>query len=311
MIKKTLGMMTVVAMSGSAFADVNVSGYADAGYNWSNRAAGNESNFAFNEGGIWFTGNSGATAFVLDVGVRNMAANVEQGYVSHKFDNGFSWSLGLMDAIVGVESSDSVNNPFVNTGILYDLTNSYETGLLLGYDLSDALKAEVLVANGDNSKAMAGAEFDYPALGFRLTSKMDGLSAHVAGRFASDGDENGYAIDIGATTAFGAFHVGAELLLLKAAVANSESGIGFGLHLGTEVAEATKLNVGFEWENGSGSEVSHMELRAGPTWALSEALALKADYTYSMYSGDAAKLAAKSKTDDAMHGIAVAGVYKF
>jgi hypothetical protein len=103
--------------------------------------------------------------------------------------------------------------------------------------------------------------------------------------------------------------IGAELVLVKAAVKDGESGMGFGLHGGTEIMEGTKFNVGFEWENGKSSgldtKISTMELRAGPTWALSEALNLKADYTFKKQSGDGAPNA------KAMQTILVAGVYKF
>jgi len=309
-MKKTLGILSALAVSGAAYADVNVSGYVDAGYDWSNKAAGNDSAFMYHEGGVWFTGNTGSTSFVLDVELRGTAdAAVGQGYVSQKYDNGFSWSLGKFDGILGHESNDSVNNAFVHTGLLKGLANgtpNTHTGLLLGYDLSDALKLEFIVANGTDSKAGADQKFDYPGLGFKISSKMDGLNAYVGGHFASDNGENGYVIDIGASTAVGAIDLGAELLLMKAAVADGESGLGFGIHGGTEVAEGTKLNVGFEWENGKSTgvdtEVTTMELRAGPSWMLSEALTLKSDYTFEKSSADGAK---------AHHEVAVAGVYKF
>jgi|GEM_PF-1289331 len=309
-MKKTLGILSALALTGVAHADVNVSGYVDAGYDWSNKAAGNASAFNFNEGGVWFSGNSGSTSFLLDIDAA--AGNMEQAYVSNKLDNGFSWSLGVFDGILGSESNDSVNNKFNSTGLLFDFVPSSHTGLLLGYDLSDALSLQVVVANGINAKGSVPAanhQFDYPELGFKITSKMDGLTAYVGGDFASQGDENGYVIDIGASTAVGSIDVGAELVLIKAALADAESGLGFGIHGGTEIAEGTKFNVGFEWENGKSSgvdtKISTMELRAGPTWALSEALNLKADYTFSKESGDGAPNA------KAHQEIAVAGVYKF
>lgn len=310
-MKKTLGILSALALTGVAHAEVNVSGYVDAGYGWTSKSAGNKSAFNYNEGGVWFTGNTGSTSFLLDVGVDAGSTAVEQAYVTNKYDNGFSWSLGGFDGILGHESNDSVNNAFNHKGLLYNFVPSSHTGLLLGYDLSDALKLQFIVANGANAKGAGGKEFDYPELGFKLSSKMDGLTAYVGGDFESQGDENGYVIDIGASTSVGAMEVGAELVLIKAAAKDAESGMGFGVHGGTEVAEGTKLNVGFEWENGkstggkkvTGSEpTNNMELRAGPTWALSEAMNLKADYTYSKNSADGAK---------AKHGIAVAGVYKF
>jgi len=316
-MKKTLGILSALALTGVAHAEVNVSGYVDAGYGWSNKAAGNKSAFNYNEGGIWFTGNTGSTSFMLDVGVDGVdnsttiagVAVVEQAYVTQKYDNGFSWSLGQFDGIIGHESNDSVNNAFNHQGLLYAFTPSTHTGLLLGYDLSDALKLQFIVANGVNSKGAGGKEFDYPELGFKLSSKMDGLTAHVGGDFESQGEENGYVIDIGASTSVGAMEIGAELVLVKAAVKDGESGMGFGLHGGTEIMEGTKFNVGFEWENGKSSgldtKISTMELRAGPTWALSEALNLKADYTFKKQSGDGAPNA------KAMQTVLVAGVYKF
>ncbi|MEO5668534.1 MAG: outer membrane beta-barrel protein [Bdellovibrionota bacterium] len=310
-MKKTLGILSALALTGVAHADVNVSGYVDAGYDWTNNAAGNVSAFSYNEGGVWFSGNTGATSFLLDVGVRGPTgtAVVEQGYVSQKHDNGFSWSLGKFDGLLGHESNDSVNNAFVHTGLLYNFTPTNHTGLLLGYDLSDALKLQLVVANGINTKGAGGREFDYPTLGFKVSSKMDGLNAYVGGNFQSQGDENGYQIDIGADSTVGSIDVGAELLLLKAAVKDAESGLGFGIHGSSQIAEATKLNVGFEWENGKSSgvdtKVSTMELRVGPSFALSEALNLKADYTFAKASGDNATGA------KAMQGVAVAGVYKF
>ena len=322
-MKKTLGILSALALTGVAHAEVNVSGYVDAGYGWSNKAAGNASAFNYNEGGVWFTGNTGSTSFLLDVGVDGVdnsttisgVAVVEQAYVSNKYDNGFSWSFGAFDGILGHESNDSVNNAFNHTGLLFDFVPSTHAGVLLGYDLSDALKLQFIVANGDNTKATAANKFDYPELGFKLSSKMDGLTAYVGGDFQSEGDENGYVIDIGAMTSVGAMEVGAELVLVKAAVKDGESGMGFGIHGGTEIMEGTKFNVGFEWENGKSTgadtKVTAMELRAGPTWALSEALNLKADYTFTKNSGEDADLLAASKSSDAQHGIRVAGVYKF
>lgn len=307
-MKKTLGILSALALTGVAHAEVNVSGYVDAGYAWSNKAAGNASAFKFNEGGVWFSGNSGSTSFMLDVDAA--AGDLEQAYVSNKLDNGFSWSLGVFDGILGSESNDSVNNKFNHQGLLFDFVPSQHTGLLLGYDLSDALSLQVIVANGVNTKGAAGNQFDYPELGFKITSKLDGLTAYVGGDFASQGDENGYVIDIGASTEVGAIEVGAELVLIKAAVAEAESGMGFGIHGGTEIAEGTKFNLGFEWENGKASgvdtKISKMELRAGPTWALSEALNLKADYTFVKLSGD--NVADGTK---AQQSVLIAGVYKF
>jgi len=295
-MKKTLGILSVLAIGGVAHAEVNVNGYVDVGYDWA-KDGGEANNFIYREGGIWLSGNSGSTSFLLDLGVdgENNATGmsgvglVEQAYVAHKMDNGFSWTLGQFDAIIGMESNDSVNNKFVGTGVLYDLLPSSHTGLLFGYDLSDALALNLIVADG------AGTTTD---IGFKLGTKMDGLNAYVGGLFVSAGGETGYTLDVGATTGLGGLDVGAELVLVKPAAANAESGLGFGVEAGSEIATATKLNAGFEWTNENAGD--HMEFRIGPNHAASEALSLKADYTFS-----------KTGEADAGHGIALAGVYKF
>lgn len=295
-MKKTLGIMSVLALAGVAHAEVNVAGYVDAGYDWQ-KDGGTANAFLYREGGVWLSGNSGATSFLLDLGVRGTAATatMEQGYVSHKFDNGFSWSLGKFDSIIGMESNDSVNNKFVHTGVLSDLigdyAGAYHTGLLFGYDLSDALALNLVVANGTGDASTTD-------IGFKVGTKMDGLNAYVAGLFTNAAGETGYTVDFGATTAVSGLDLGAELVLVKPAAANAESGLGFGVEAGTEVAAATKLNAGFEWTNENAGD--HMEFRVGPNHALSEALNLKLDYTFG-----------KTGEADAEHGIALAGVYKF
>ena len=324
-MKKTLGILSALAMSGTAFADVNVSGYVDAGYGWSNKAAGDANAFSFNEGGVWFTGNSGGSGFVLDVGVGNGysldvdsdgenegfgSVEVQQAYITHKYDNGFSWGLGMWDSQLGSESNDSVNRHFLKTGLLDDLLPATETGALFGYDLSDTLALHLWVVNGSDTK-----DINYPALGFKLSSKMDGMNARVGAQFVngvvedasgkfSSNSETGYMIDVGADTKMGDIHVAAQLVLVKAAVKDGESGLGFGVEGGTAIGEGATFDLGVEWENGKSdgtdTKTTTLELRAGPRFALSEALTVKADYTMK-----------KAKDVDATHAIDLAGIYKF
>lgn len=302
-MKKTFGFLSAIALSGTAYADVNVSGYVDAGYGWSNDVAGGTNAFAFNEGGVWFTGESGSSSFVLDIGASATAVAVQQAYVSNKYDSGFSWGLGLWDTQLGSESNDSVNNHFINTGLLSSVLPVTETGLLLGYDLSDMLGLQFWAVNAGTTNDLDNAKF-----GFKLATKMDGMNARVGAEFASVSGETGYLVDVGADTTFGAIHAGAQFVLAKAAVANADSGIGFGIEAGTELAEAITFDVGFEWANenlgykvnGVVVPATGMLFRAGPRFAMSEALTLKADWTMT-----------KVEDVDAGQAIELAGIYKF
>lgn len=319
-MKKTLGILSALAISGSAFADVNVSGYLDAGYSWSNKAAGGHNAFSFNEGGVWFTGKAGGSSFVADLDVGNAA--FEQAYVSHKYDNGFSWSLGVWDTQLGAEANDSVNRQFLKTGLLWSLLPETETGLSMGYDLSEALGLQLWVVNDTTSNSIK-----YPVLGFKLSSKMDGMNARVGAQFFTKVDEvtsssgvsyaangeTGYLIDVGADSKFGDIHVAANLLLKKDADKNAKSGLGFGVEGGAKLAEGTSFDVGVEWVNDKAGKlnkaetdpVSVIELRAGPRFEMSDALTIKADYTFKKNGGD------NAKNDKAEHEVGLAGIYKF
>jgi hypothetical protein len=297
-MKKTIGILSAVALSSAAYADVNVGGYVDAGYSW---VKDGSNAFGVNGAALHVGGTSGTTGFLVDYNVAT--SNLDQAYVSNKYDSGFGWRLGQFDRILGLEGTDSTTSKFASAAGVSNglgLTVNTHTGLLLSYDLSDALGLHIVVANGDTTGSV-----DYPGMGFRLDSKMDGLNAFVGGQFEGHTGNTAYDLNLGATSSFGDIGLGVELLMSSTGVDDTASGLAFGLHADYAVGEMG-VHARLTWNNNklgqpsAASPDATMNLALGVSQAMSEALTFRASYFLSDLSGDPKE-----------HAVGLAGVYQF
>jgi hypothetical protein len=296
-MNKAIGLVAVAMASSAALAqEVKVGGYLDTQYGWSNKAAGGVSGFGFNEGSVHFSGTAGMTDFFLDIGYSVDALTAEQAVVGVKYDNGFNWRMGRFDGVLGLEGNESVGNDLISQGLINALTMSTYQGLHVGYALSDSLAAHVVIGN-NNGEVMEDSAS--PLMAVKVESKSEGLNAYVGGEFMNVNDELNYTIDLGVTTDMGGFDLGGEFALVK--VGGADSGFGFGLHAGMEVSETLGVNARFDWVNENVFGLSAWELALGPTFALSDALDMKLNYT--MLSIDGA--------EDTPSAIELAAIYKF
>ncbi len=303
-MKKTIGLLSAIALSSSAYADVNVGGFVDAGFQWT-KDASPSSMWGFRDGAVHFTGNSGSTSYLVDLGYNTGNVWADQAAVSNKYDSGFNWTVGKVDRILGGEGNDSNTWMFSSQGHISSLWNgSSHTGLVLGYDLSDMMGLKVLVANGQNT-----GDFEYPEFGFRLDSKSDGMNFWLGGTFEGVGGESGYNFDLGATSKMGSMDLGLEVAMIKAAVADGESGLAFSVHGSTEVSETMGFGARVEWDNGKASGADTMttqlDVTVGPSFQLSENSSAKLDYTLTKFSGDVGSLI------DTQHSVGLAVVHNF
>lgn len=288
----SIGLLGAIALSGSAYADVNVGGFVDAGYRWTKDATPSSS-WGVNDGAVHLTGNSGSTGYLVDLGFSATNTWADQAFVTNKYDSGFNWRVGMFDSILGHENQDSNTYSFSNQSHIGSWFSSFHTGALLGYDLSDMLSLSVLVANGttgNNGNNTSGNTdgFAYPQFGFRLDSKSDGMGFWVAGIFESEGGESGYTFDLGATSEMGGMDLGLELAMMKPAVANADSGMIVSVDVAKDVSETMGFGARFEWDNGktrTGTDPGEaaMFFDVGPNFQLSENSTAYLDYNLAKY----------------------------
>jgi hypothetical protein len=297
-MNKAIGLVAVAMASSAAFAqEVKVGGYLDTQYNWSNAAGGGEGAFAFNEGAVHFSGTSGMTDFLVDMHFDTTMARVAQAYAGTKYDNGFSWKMGKFDGILGLEGNESVNNDLISQGLMFNLTSSYFQGLHVGYELSDSLGVSFVVSNNAGESMVDSAS---PLMAVKVESKSEGMTAYVGGEFGNIADELNYVIDLGATTSMSGFDLGLQVAMQK--IGGGDTGFGFGLHAGMEVSETLGAFARFDWLNENVLGFAAWELAAGPTFALSDALNFKANWTM---------LSLDIEGADTAQGIDLAAIYKF
>lgn len=298
-MKRTIGLLTAVALSGAAYAqDVKVGGYIDGGLNWT-KDADPSTAFALNQLAGTISGTSGGSFGFLELSGTSAGVGATQYWGGHKYDGGLSWKVGLFNGLLGSEDNESPNRFFVHEGMVSGAFLSTYAGLHVAYAASDTLNLDLFIGNG---QADAGGGVLLPTAGLndasyavKVSTKMDDVSAYVGAEVYSIADESGYNIDVGAHFKSGQLHAGAEVAMTKAAVANADSGFGFAVHAGYDVVENTQLLARFDWGNENFSATDY-ELTVGPTFKMSDAFNLRAHW---------------SMDSDEAQGIDVMGVYKF
>lgn len=316
-----MGIFSALALGATAqAADVKVSGYVDAGYNWAGKAAagtglGKENAFALNEGAVTFSGNMESAVGVLDY---NYVDNkIDEAYVGYNADSGFGLKLGQMKSVLGFEGTDSTTRHFARSGLIYETLFSgraggvkkYNTGALFSFKASDDLKFSATAVNYDDGTA--GVQpFSNPGYGFKIESNMGSMKAEASGMFqGTEAGESGYTLGLGVSSEFGDTHVSAELAFMKAALANAESGLAAGVAAGQNFSEDTSAHISFEWANGKASGAvgrAYSLLRAGPRFQMTEAMHV--DLTYAMVMATAPAGFVKVKSRHEGH---LAAVYAF
>ncbi len=309
-MKRTIGLVTAVALSGAAYAqDVKVGGYADGGWMWQKDGVtafgtSDESAFYFNEGSATLDATSGNTTahvrlllspYGVPAGSGN-SVHFSRYQLSTKYDNGFSWRAGLVDGLLGAESQYSNQRYFSERSVVSSAFKAAYAGIVMGYSMGDSLNFEFAVANDSTENNLYIHD---PLIGLKLTSNMGDITAFAGAEFQKDAGETGYAIDVGAHAKMGNMHFGAELAMTKAAVANADSGFGFGIHGGFEVMEGTEILARFDWGN-ENFAVDGYDLTFGPSFKMTDAMVVRAHYTMSK-RGDA----------DAGHMASINSVFTF
>jgi hypothetical protein len=313
-MKRKIGLLTAVALSGAAYAqDVKVGGYVDGGFNWTKDGAP-ETSFVTNDWALTLSGNSGGSFAFVEVSNSPLipgALAATQFYGGHKYDNGFSWKVGAFNGLLGSEDNESVNRAFIHEGLVSGVFYATYGGLHLGYAASDSLNVDLVIGNGEGTFGPTPG-LDPTMWALKVSTKMDDVTAYAGtevqkGSSAKAGSgtdgETGYKIDVGASAKMGELHAGAEVAMVKAAVANADSGFGFGVHAGYDAMENVALWARFDWGNKTfvGGAESGYSLTVGPTFKMSDAFNLRAQWTM-----------AKAGTGaDAAQMIDVMGVYKF
>jgi hypothetical protein len=311
-MKRTIGLVTAVALSGAAYAqDVKVSGYADGGWSWT-KAAGADATHGvgWNDGAIALGGTSGGSFGNLELKFIDTAAviagtntislfqpMITQANAGFKYDNGFWWKVGAFSGFLGAEDNNSNKRYFASEGRVSSKFFNYYKGIALGYSVSDSLTLEVAYAN-DMVGTTPGKVMDSPLMAVKLSTKMDDVNAYAGAEFFKANDESGYNVDVGAHAKMGEMHLGAEVGMSKAATAGADSGFAFGAHVGYDLMEGTQLLARFDWANENYND--GYDLTVGPSFKMSDALTTRVHYTMS-----------KNGAADAGHNIAVQGVYNF
>lgn len=307
-MKRTIGLITAVALSGAAFAqDVKVGGYIDGGFNWTkDRTSPSESQFTTNDLALTISGNSGGSFGFIEVApALGTILAATQYYGGHKYDGGLSWKVGAFNGLLGSEDNESVNRFFVHEGMVSGAFFSTYGGLHVGYAASDSLNVDLVVGNGiDSTTGFPAAGLAETMWALKLSTKMDDVSAYVGTEIQAVNGETGYKVDFGAHAKMGQMHAGAEVAMVKPAVANADSGFGVGVHAGYDVVENTQLLARFDWGNSNfaGTANSKYELTVGPTFKLSDAFNVRAHWTMASSGVD---------NVDASQSLDVMGVYKF
>ena len=305
-MKNQLGLMSLVFIGGSAIgADgIKLGGFVDAQYMWQKAAT---NSFGVADGAIYLGKSLGAGEVMVDMPFTFVSNSTNatpgvppgnailagfdkaQAWVSWKYDNGLGWKLGQFDTIFRFEGNDSVDNFFASGSIFGAHFAPTSTGLLLSYDVSDTLAVNAVVADPAGAGVMTDGK---PDIGFKISSKMDALSASVGGMFM----QSDWIFNVIAGTKMDKTAVDLEVTFSSK---SDVSGLGFGIYVSDELTETMKLGARFEFDKVS-ETVTNMALSVGPSFEMSKALTTRIGYVLNMPEGA-----------DKGHGVTISAAHRF
>lgn len=322
-MKKTIGLLSAVALSSAAYAHnhVHFNGGVEAGFTWLNDDGNGDAtmNFGVLEAIMSATGTSGNTHGHIDYNVQTN--NVTQAYVGAGYDGGLSWKLGQFNRILGFD-------PVYRTQAYYSISNASQgfargehTGLLLSYDLSDALAVHFLV---DHANDVGTNLSDDLGIGFKVESKSDNMEVYAGVVFDSVEDEDSaWDADLGLKTRMGNIGLGVNVALYGH---GEDMGMAFGVAGMMPLSESQTLFGRIEWDNtGAGSdevaaarnagflpagngkleEWSRLQVSAGLVTKMSDAFSVRTGVSFATFMGD------NAEDTDSKFGVGLSGVYRF
>lgn len=190
----SLAVITLGMFSSSAFgapraptaSGLVITGYIDIQHKWGHGVlelnpnvsmAGEPTGFLVNQGAMVLNDEFEGVEMAVDIPFRSsnqmdtatgtyagessneleLATEEAQAYLKYQYDSGFYWQLGQFDSYFGLESNDTVDLLFTDTGILRDFLPRTHTGALVGYGFLP-FHVQLMVANSNSGTRQADDE---------------------------------------------------------------------------------------------------------------------------------------------------------
>ena len=249
-MKNLIAIVVTLFAVNNAFAGdgTTVGGFADAQLHIDNPSEG----FSVHDGAVYLNHQMGNTSGTVDIpfsaGAQAAAGLVlgglkGQAFVSHKYDNGVRWKLGMWDTPFVKEPNDTVNVMFTRRGLAAGTSPFTHQGLTLGW-ANDMVGFDAVIANPDDATVVF--DRNTPDFGAVLTVKQDmmhGKVAFLANSNKTTGtSESGHVLDLAAGVNVDKLTWDVEFLMRK----NAITGASAFPTLGTSVSYAMN-----EWTFGA------------------------------------------------------------
>ncbi|MBS1983739.1 MAG: outer membrane beta-barrel protein [Bdellovibrionales bacterium] len=309
-----LGMLLAGSVaSAQGMGGTKVSGFAAPGFNWTK---GTSNGFSLMDGALYISHSADMAEVFVDIPFASTGGTTQaftvggakaQAYVGHKMDMGMNWKLGQFDTTMGYEGNDAVDHMFAMSSPLVGMRPVVHTGFKVGYDFSDMLGVNLMIANSDtNVPNAADRKYDF---GARVAGKMDAMKFGIEWLYsevAASTTRN--LFDITAGTKMGAMSADLDVAISK--VKNVDTMFGFGLQLGYAVSDMLSVGARGEYMKAGALTATSLtktfDFTVGPQYMVTKAFTLKADYSLKNE-----KLDVSGATGTTTHYINVAGIYKF
>ncbi len=289
------------AADGSSF-----SGFVDAQWGWIKD--GTTDGARVNLGQVAWTHQMGEASVKLEVPFAQttgtsdfvLGNDLTQAFIQYSYASGLSWSLGQWDGIFGLERNDTNAVQFTNQGAMFGTQAKTNTGLLLGYKLSDSMNVDLYVSGARD--AGGTDSMDAPELGGKFTLGGD-FRLGVGAFFRQEGDDvNRLYVNTVVGMKMAGLDLGAEVTYTKAGA--GDAAIGAGLIGSYGITDSTTAGVRVQYLSKFDAH-QQIDVTVGPQFNMTKNLRVKADYTYSMVTA--------TEGADSVNGqsAALAAVYSF
>ena len=289
------------AADGSSF-----SGFVDAQWGWIKDGSGDGARV--NLGQVAWSHQMGEASVKLEIPFAQTAGtsdfalgnDLTQAFVQYNYAGGLSWSLGQWDGIFGLERNDTNMVQFTNQGAMFGTQAKTNTGLMLGYKLSDSMNVDVYVSGARD--AGGTDSMDAPELGGKFSLGGD-FHLSVGAFFRQEGDDvSRIYVNSVIGMKMAGLDLGAEVTYTKAGAGDASIGAGLIGSYGISDALAAGLRVQYLSNFEAHQQI---DVTVGPQYNMTKNLRVKADYTLSMVTA--------TKGADAVNGqsAALAAVYSF
>jgi len=308
-------LATAVALIGSipfagAADGTTVGGFLDAGFAISGPKGVDPT--IIRDGALYFNHAAGNSSFKFDMpfqagGTDNndllVGFDKAQVYLSHTYASGAAWRMGQFDSIFGLERNDTIDNFFVDQGVIYALTQpKTNTGVEASYKISDMLKAQAYVSGARDS---GGEDLGTrPEFGAKVSMSGE-YNVSLGGWYKKvAADTNAMYLNLAADTKLAGLNLGAEAVYQKAG--DTDAKMSFGVMGDTNVMENMDAGIRAQYlmdQVADGS--SQLQATAGVRYKMDKNLSVKANYVFDTTT---AATGATSVTD---HSGQLAAVFGF